>query len=91
MRASFRMYKLARVYFDVAGGQLRVARALVTQDDFTGHGDDVFTAHVLSLAVGASRAFFAVENDLGDAVTIAQIEKGEHDQNRAGAPPSPSR
>ena len=60
------------VNFDLAGVELGVFAAFA-DDALTGDGDDVFAAQLLGHAVGVGG--FGVEDDLGDAVAVAQVDE----------------
>ena len=61
-----------RVDFHSAGRQRLVDRALATREHLARNGDDRFDADRLG---GAECGAVAVENDLGDAVMVAQIDE----------------
>ena len=61
---------------DFAGGHLGVDGVGVAQADLADGGDDVLGPHLLALGVAVGRELF-VENDLGDAGAVAQVEEDE--------------
>ena len=62
--------------FDFAGGHVGVVEACAAAADVAFDGDDVLGAGGVGLVVRAGQTFF-VDDDLGDAGAVAEVEEDE--------------
>ena len=62
--------------FDLARGQRGVGLALQTRGDLAGDGDDILRAQAVGLP-GHLRVFLGPEDDLGDALAVAQVDEND--------------
>ena len=75
-RVSLRTQQLGGLDLDFAGGHFGIDGVLVAQADLADGGDDVLGAHLLALGVAVGGELL-VEDDLGDAGAVAQVEEDE--------------
>ncbi len=68
--------QLGRLDLDLAGRHLGIDGVVVAQPHLADGGDYVLGPHLLALGVAVGRQFL-VQDDLGDAGAVAQVEKDE--------------
>src|SRR5258706_16085773 len=69
-------YDFSCLDLNIAGRKLRVARGFIPQHNFTDRGNHIFTANFFRLR-SSFGSVLLVDDNLGDALAIAQIDKSK--------------
>src|ERR1051326_1362754 len=73
--------------FDIAGRDFRIPRVFIAPHDFANNREDVFAAHIFRFRVRVS-CLFLIDDNLRDAVTIAEVD--ERQRTKIAAPRAPA-